>query len=506
MLAGGTARAGEIAANEYAHFLESFPIKAWWFASHGYVPHVYQGAFHGANLDGVITRSRHLVAGRRGGKTLSAAWETLFYAKHPDQFHMDAHGVTSDRPLWIWVLAKDYPTGRPSLVTLLEVMTQAGLVKGKDYQYNKTERRIEFIESGSVIEFKTAEDPQSLRGAGLDILWIDEAAFITNEDAWNVVRPALADRLGLVLTTTTPHGRNWLWEMFFTGPALDDQNQFRIEYVSIDNPYFPREEWDYAREHYHPIFFKQEFLASFDAFSGVALQGDWLKYWVGGIPDPKTNDISIRALMREDGTYRLRIFLGIDPAVSLADTADYFAMAVIGLTDDNAQAFLLDTFLDRVAFPDQLDLIRQWQLQWRPELIGVEANAFQKAIVQQAHRLEGFPGIVPVYSKGNKNERILSMAPLFKIGKVRIHRRHGDFLGQWVSFNPETKNQKEDLLDATEIALGVAGVLLAANPHQSLIDRPVDHADVDNLAISAARDLRNRVDNRSYDPILGSEA
>jgi phage terminase large subunit-like protein len=494
VLAGGRVRGGELAKQVYPRVLDAVPQKMLWFAQKGYVPHTYQAAFHGAQNKGQLTRFRHLVAGRRGGKTLSAAWEVLFYALHPAQFHRDVHGEDSSRALMVWMLAKDYPTGKPSIDTFLEVIRQVGLTKGRDFQYNKTERRFEFYESGSVVQFRTAEDPQSLRGAGLDILWMDEAAFIPNADAYTVSSPALADRRGLVITTTTPFGKNWLYEEFFTGAALKDRNEFRVQYTSIDNPYFSREEWERYKRRYHPIFFKQEFMASFDAFAGVALQGDWLKYWVSGKVEPHTSDISVRHLKTPEGQYRLDIFLGIDPAVSLADTADHFAMAVIGLTDDRTQAFLLDTFLGRVPFPDQVNLIREWQLKWRPQLIGVESNAFQVALAQQSLRLDGFPGIVPVIAKGKKNERILSMSPLFKIGRIRVNRRHGEFIDQWVSFDPDKKNQKDDLLDAVEIALGVAGVILPAMPHESFVDgfTRTDHADVQALV---KQQIRAMMDN-----------
>jgi len=505
VLAGGPHAGDVLAETVYPEAYAAHPAKYWWFLKNEYVPHVWQAAMHSAvNEKGQLKRFRHLVAGRRGGKTLSAAWEVLFYALYPSEFHRDAHGAEDyDRPLWIWLLTKDYPTGFPALTTLLDVMRQAGLTKGKDYHYNKTERRIEFIESGTVLQVKTAEDPQSLRGAGLDILWIDEAAFIDSADAWHVVRPALSDKLGLVLTTTTPNGKNWLWETFFTGPALEDDNQFRVEYTSIDSPYFPHEEWEYAREHYHPIFFRQEYLASFDAFAGVALQGDWLKYWVAGNPDVKTGDISLKSLIGDDGQYKLDIYIGIDPAISLSEDADHFAAAIIGITDDRAQAYLLDTFLDRIPFPDQIDLIQELQLKWRPMLIGIESNAFQKAIIQQASRLEGFPGIVPVYSKGQKNDRILSMSPLFKIGKIRIHRRHSDFLDQWVSFNPEKRNQRDDLLDAVEIALGVASVLLPSRPGEYLIDKRGSESPSE-MARAQLRSIKSG-SNRPFDPEMGDQ-
>lgn len=503
VLAGGIHRSAELATTRYPEVTRLYPVKFWWFAKNGYEPHVWQAVFHGAaNEDETLKRFRHLVAGRRGGKTLSAAWETLFYALHPSEFHRDAHGIDSDRPLWIWILAKDYKLGFPSLVTMLDIMNQAGLIKGRDYNYNKTERLIEFLGSGTVMQFKTADDPQSLRGAGLDILWIDEAAFIDSPDAWHVVRPSLSDKLGLVITTTTPHGKNWFYEEFFTGKALENTRNFRVEYTSIDNPYFSREEWEEAREYFHPIMFRQEFMASFDAFTGIALQGDWLKYWVEGNPDIQTGDISLKPYLdKESGRYKMRIFLGIDPAISTADDADDFAMAVIGLTEDNT-ALLLDYWKGHIPFPEQLDKIREWHQQWRPEMIGVESNAYQHALAQMAWRLEGLPPIVPVFSAGKKNERILAMAPLFKVGRVRVSKRHFDFVDQWVNFNPAKKNQHDDLLDAVEIALGVAGILLPRSPYQAQVDRP---RTIDEEATLRIRQMKNRK-RVAYDPELGDQA
>jgi predicted phage terminase large subunit-like protein len=504
VLAGGEDTAERVVETYQADFYARFPLKAFWFAQRGYFPHAYQAVFHGMHEQGRLLRNRHLVAGRRGGKTLSAAWEVLFYALHPAQWHLDRQGLVSDRPLWIWVLTKDYPTGFASLQTLLEVMRQAGLQKGVDYVYNKTERRMEFPQTGTLLQFKTAEDPQSLRGAGLDILWMDEAAFITDDEAWNVVSPALAEKDGGVITTTTPHGKNWLWEEFFAGAALEDPGEGRVQYTSIDNPYFKREIWERYRARYHPILFKQEFLASFEAMHGIALQGEWLHYWTAGNADLQSDVMTITDFKTEDGRYNLDIYLGIDPAVSLSDRADQFAMAVIGITKDRVQGFLLDTYLGRVEFPDQLDLIQSWILKWRPMYVGIESNAYQKALVQQAARLDGFPNIVPVMSRGNKNDRILAMSPVFKTGKIRIHGTHADFIEQWVSFDPEKKNQHDDLLDAVEIALGVAGVLLPMAPHEKIIEDTDMHVDHSDIAALVKAQIRDQMDTRGpFDPEMG---
>src|SRR6266566_1268134 len=184
--------------NGLALYASSFITKLAWFASRPqpYQPHYYQQLFHVLhNPDtGNLCRFRHLVAGRRGGKTLSAAWEVLFYVLHPEIFHLDAHGETSSRPLHVWVLTKDFPAGIPALLTFREVLHAAGLTHGVEYKENKGMHWFEF-ENGAFIQFKTAEEPEGLRGAGLDILWMDESAFIPNGRAWEVVRPALSDKL-----------------------------------------------------------------------------------------------------------------------------------------------------------------------------------------------------------------------------------------------------------------------------------------------------------------------
>jgi phage terminase large subunit len=119
--------------------------------------------------------------------------------------------------------------------------------------------RFEF-DNGSMVEFKSAEDPQALRGAGLDILWMDEAAFIRDEEAWNVVRPSLSDKMGLLITTTTPNQKNWFYEEFFSKDSKADLTNSRVEYRSIDNPYFARSEWEYVKARYHPLLFQSRVL------------------------------------------------------------------------------------------------------------------------------------------------------------------------------------------------------------------------------------------------------
>lgn len=442
------------------NILLQYPEKFGWFLSNGYAPHYYQSLFHANTNEDKLTRFRHLVAGRRGGKTLSAAWEVLFYCLYPEQFHKDARGKEDSSPLWVWATSKDYKVLRPALLTLRKVITQAGLSIGKDVKENRGAMTFEFP-NGSLVEFKSSDDPQSLRGAGLDILWMDEAAFIRSEEPWQVMRPALSDKQGLLITTTTPDGKNWFYDEFWNKDSLADPNQGRVEYRSIDNPYFPKSEWEYTRQRYHPLLFAQEYMAAFDSMAGRDLSGEWLKYY------------SDEDLPREpDGSLeKLRKYIGVDPAVSMSGKGDRFVLTVVGVSKSN-QVFLLDQYAAKIPFVDQLEKIQEYYLRYQPELIGIESNAYQAALVQQAERLPSMPPIIPILAKGKKFERIMAMSPLFRIGKVRIKGEHKDFIDEWINYDSSVSKPKDDCLDSCEIALRTAGALLGEWDIENAISNP----------------------------------
>lgn len=449
-----------ITGRELTTIVEPFPYKLHWFLSKGYQPHYFQLLFHTMRTGDSVTRFRHLVAGRRGGKTLSAAWEVLYYALHNRDYHRDFHSKDSDEPLWIWCLAKDYKLGRPALLTFKKVLREAGLTNGVEYRENKTEKYFEFS-NGTLVEFKSADDPESLRGAGLDLMWIDEAAIIPNEDAWNVVSPSLADKQGGTIFTTTPQGRNWYYKEFWVdGKERSDIG--RVEYRSIDNPYFHRDEWMHYRRVYHPLLFKQEFEASFDALAGVELSGEWLHYY--------TYRELIKEFANDRGQLGLKLYIGVDPAISLSEKADKFAMALIGITEDNINAYLLNLYVGRIPFPEQVELIAKWWHQYRPISIGIESQAFQAALAQQMLRLPGMPPIIQIPAYLKKSSRILGMAPIFKIGKVKIRKEQYDFIDEWINYDSRKSNPDDDALDAVEIALRTAGALLPL-PFESPIKR-----------------------------------
>lgn len=487
----------EISAEELGELVAPYGKKFLWFAGHGYRPHLYQILFHTATHAEGLARFRHLVAGRRGGKTLSAAEEVIYYCVHPEELHHDLYGKSSDDPVWIWEISRNYKEGRPAWLTFLKRLRASGLANDKDYRVNRTERFVEF-KNDSLVEFRSADDEDSLRGAGLDFIWLDEAAIIPKRGPWDVVRPALSDKLGGLITTTTPKGRNWFYEEFWSDKSIADPNHHRVEYWSLDNPHFPREEWEYLKDSYHPLLFKQEYMASFDAMIGVTMHGDWLHYY-------NYEDLPRKA----DGTLDLEFYLGVDPAISTSNTADYFAMALVGVKRDRSQAFLVDTYRARHPFPEQPDIILGWQNRpgLRPILTGIESVAYQAALAQQTQRLSSFPQVVPIFAKGKKTDRLISMTPLFRAGKIRIRVSHTDFIDEWLGYDDSLSHPHDDLLDAVEIALRTAGALIELQPTTEDLEKVREDLPARDMDELAQRDLAARfiedVDEDYYDPELG---
>jgi hypothetical protein len=118
-----------------------------------------------------------------------------------------------------------------------------------------------------VISLKGADSYDSLRGAGLDGLIIDEAAVIDPEAWFEVLRPMLSDKQGKALFITTPAGMNWFYELY-QNELLDPDNWKSFQYTTIDGGNVPGSEVEQARKDLDERTFRQEYLATFETYSG----------------------------------------------------------------------------------------------------------------------------------------------------------------------------------------------------------------------------------------------
>ena len=217
-------------------------------------------------------RWRVVVAGRRFGKTHLAIRELAYHAREPNKD--------------VWYVAPTYKMARQIVWKKLKnKMQDLNWVE----KTNETELTIQLI-NGSTIALKGADNYDSLRGVGLDFIVLDEFADI-DPDAWyETLRPTLSDKQGRALFIGTPKGiGNWSYELYQN--ALDNTDWQSFQYTTIDGGNVKPEEIESAKRDLDERTFRQEFLATFETYSGrIYYAFDRVKNVVDGGLEPKDLD------------------------------------------------------------------------------------------------------------------------------------------------------------------------------------------------------------------------
>lgn len=143
-------------------------------------------------------------------------------------------------------------------------------------------------------------------------------------------------------------------------------------------------------------------------------------------------------------------FAFIDPAISQQDHADYTALTVIDVDVDSiwylrlAQRFKIT--------PTQImNLVFQVMHQFKPQIIGIEDVAYQKALLymidEESKRRQvmvPIKGINPGTDR-SKEMRILGLVPRFEWGRILIAQGLTDFEMEYDQF---PRGSHDDLLDS----------------------------------------------------------
>ena len=118
----------------------------------------------------------------------------------------------------------------------------------------------------SIIDFRSAERPESLRGEGVHGAVVDEAGY-WKRDAFVSVMTTLTRTKGKLRIISTPKGRNWFWEEWCKG-WFPEQRKKNPEYWSYQlptflNPFITPEAIETLRRNFTDKQFRQEILAEF---------------------------------------------------------------------------------------------------------------------------------------------------------------------------------------------------------------------------------------------------
>lgn len=137
----------------------------------------------------------------------------------------------------------------------------------------KSERELFMqLANGTHIECRSEENPDQLIGEGLDLIVLAEAARLKHRTWDQYLRPALADRRGMALFTSTPRGFNWFFDFYQHGQKGSPtyRKGWRSWTVpSRMNPILGEKEIEEARRTSTPEAFGQEWEAKFISYGGL---------------------------------------------------------------------------------------------------------------------------------------------------------------------------------------------------------------------------------------------
>ncbi len=231
--------------------------------------------------------------------------------------------------------------------------------------------------NGGFIACKSADNPQRLRGEGLDFIVIDEAAFVKPEVWQEVLRPTLTERKGGALFISTPLGiGNWFYDLWET--AGEQKNWDRFRFTTLDNPAIDPDEIESAKTEVGSIVFAQEYMAEFVEAGQGLFKPEWMSYF----------DYNGEMYIGGGSQYRpteLEHFGAVDVAVTTEKTSDYTVIASCARTPSN-QVFVEDIVRVKMEGPDIVPMMLRESRKYNWKYVCMENQGLSKPFIQEAGR------------------------------------------------------------------------------------------------------------------------
>lgn len=299
------------------------------------------------------------------------------------------------------IIAPTYKMLRDAtLRTITERYTQNGnLIR----DYSRGDMVMTLV-NGTRILFRSADEPDRLRGPNLGWAWLDEAAMMTS-DVWPVVLGRLRENPSRAWITTTPRGMNWLYDVI--EGHRDDPDYALIRSSTRDNPYLPRAFVQTLQSGYTSDFARQEIEGEFIAEGGTIFRREWFS-------------------IVDDAPSGMRWARYWDLATSVKQSADYTAAVAVGLSDEGV-LYLRDMVRGRWEWPEARQIILRTMLAEPMTWHAIEQAMHGMAMFQELSRDARLANvhIRKIAPKGDKVQRASVWAARAEQKGVRLLR------GQW---------------------------------------------------------------------------
>ena len=249
--------------------------------------------------------------------------------------------------------------------------------------------------NGSVIQMRTAENPESLAGAAVDGIIFDEFS-MARESVWaEQLAPTLLTTNGWVCFIGVPKGNNWATKLWRWSKNQSGWNQRHFR--TLDNPYISRQVYDDIAAAMPEMMQQQELEAAIISGRGQVFKNilectlaTWQEY-------PSPGHVYLAGL--DWGKHN-----------------DYTVLTVVDAV--TRECVYYDRF-NSISYPEQLEKIREYYNIWGFQRIIAESNAMGTPLCDQLAQ-DGLPVEPFDMNRSTKREIIELLAVAFEKETFKI--------------------------------------------------------------------------------------
>jgi predicted phage terminase large subunit-like protein len=320
------------------------------------------------------------------------------------------------------VVAPTYTMLRDSTVATFLELTRAG---GVLRSFNKSDMTAQLV-NGTNVLFRSADEPDRLRGVNLGWFFLDEGALCTQE-TWLILLARLRESPGRAWICTTPRGFDWLYETF---AKTESPDYVVIRSSTRDNSFLPADFVKRLEGQYTNQWQRQEIEGEFCELEGTLFKRGWFQ-------------------IVEHAPEGLKWSRYWDLAASVKQQADFSASACVALSKETGDLYIRDVIRMKEEWPIVRRCIIQTALAERGVEVGVESAVHGLAAFQELQREPSLVGtsLKSIRVDKDKISRALPVASRAEAGKVKLVRGNwlSDFLDETSSF---PNGSHDDQVDA----------------------------------------------------------
>lgn len=176
-------------------------------------------------------RYRVLKWGRRAGKNIAAAIDTVEYVRQPWR---SAWGADDPEDVVVWWVAPSYDQANEHGFQKIKATVPPSWIES---ERRSKPRRLRFT-NGAEVQFRTYDHPETLQGSGIDRHVVDEADQMPRQIWDGDLEPMLLDTRGSALFISKVYRpRSYFHEFFDYGQSAEYPEYASWHATSADNPF-----------------------------------------------------------------------------------------------------------------------------------------------------------------------------------------------------------------------------------------------------------------------------